>query len=193
MYYFIKYDSKTGDVLGLVKSSTKDITPNPRFEGEATVEVTSEEMTGKLQAFDPLSARLSGRVHGNKVQTLSVAPRFRGRIVLEANQPDRDGDGKPEVAADGSSAVDITALLVDRDGQPATKESVPIRFAVTRGSLAARDVSSRNGQARISWRSPAETVVARISATAEGFEQAALVVEFIPPDEYTALSSSQKK
>lgn len=192
-HYFVRYDSKSGDVLSHFVSSTNEITPMSRFAGEAVIEIKEEEHKKNLASFDPMSSRLQGRVDGGLLQMLKVEPIFAGRIALTCDRPDMDADGAPEVSADGASIARVTATLLGRDGKTLQRESARIRFQVTRGSLSRREIQAEKGTAQIELRAAAETVQARIVAQAEGFEQGTLVLEFIPPEEHRTLAAAYKK
>src|SRR5262245_43000063 len=112
MHYFIKYNRKSGDVFAYFISSTNTITYIPRFPGEAAIEVTTDDEIKVLDSFDPMADRLKGRVDGGVVQRLRAEPIHSGHILLECDQSDLDGDGLPELAADGTSIARITAKIV---------------------------------------------------------------------------------
>lgn len=192
MNHFIRYDSRTGNITGHVFSMEDDVDPLPRSDAEQVLKITSEAEIEQLRNFNPFSSRITGRVRGGDLHALKVEPLFKGRILLTSENRDHDGDGMPEAAADGASVVRVKATIQGPDGKP-VGANVPVAFSVTRGTLTNRKVDARNGFAEVEWRSPAETVQARIVAQAEGFRQASLTLEFIPPDEYRALSSSGKK
>ena len=192
MQYFIRYDPRTGDIVGHLSASRQDISPVPRSAAEEILEVTSDDDKKALEGFDPASSRLKGRVHAGVLQSLKTEPIFTGRIALTSDHPDRDGDGWPELPADGTSVARIKATVVGPDGKP-IKEKTRIAFKVTRGTLSARAVDAKDGAAEVEWRSPTETVRARIIAHAEHFQEASLTLEFIPPDEFGKLSSRKSK
>ena len=192
-HYFITYDSKTGEMSGHFVSSTKDITPRPRFPGEAVLEVTSKEHIEKLASITPRSSRVMGRVEGGRLKALEVGPIFAGRIALVCDRPDMDGDGMAELPADGETVARITAKLLDREGKGVAREGLKIKFHVTRGSLSAREVQAKKGTAEVELRASAETVQARVVAQAEGFERGTLVLEFIPPEEHRKLAAASGK
>src|SRR5437870_597330 len=151
-HYFITYDSKTGEMSGHFVSSTKDITPRPRFPGEAVLEVTSKEHIEKLASITPRSSRVMGRVEGGRLKALEVGPIFAGRIALVCDRPDMDGDGMAELPADGETVARITAKLLDREGKGVAREGLKIKFHVTRGSLSAREVQAKKGTAEVELR-----------------------------------------
>lgn len=188
MQHFIRYDRRTGEIVGHLTSSREDIAPQPRSDQEEVVEVTSDDDKQRLKEFNPLTTRLRGRVDRGALQLLAPEPIYKGQIALTIDRADDDGDGRPELPADGKSSARVTATIVGSNQKPIDHRA-RVSFSVTRGALSARAVEAASGVASVDWKAPAETVQARITARADGFQEASLTVEFIPADEHSQLAS----
>jgi hypothetical protein len=186
MHHFVRYDKGTGRIMGSFEVSNAELLPLPLSPNEAFVEVKDEEHLKVLDAATPRSHLLEGSVTDGEIRSLKQRPRYRGRIVLTTDAEDRDGDGLPELAADGRSSVTITARLVDAHGK-ALNVDVPITFKTSRGSLSSRQAAPKKGAATIELASAGETTSARITAAAPEFEPGELNIEFIPVEEYKTL------
>ena len=101
------------------------------------------------------------------------------RIALTTNAPDTDGDGLPEVVADGQSKATITAELRDIHGK-LVPQTIPFTFRTTGGALSSRKVTATAGKAVVELTAALETVSVTVRATAEGAEEGSLALEFIP-------------
>jgi hypothetical protein len=188
MYHVIVYHSKTGEIIRSYKISNVDTLPNPRSPEEAQVVVADKEHLGIMANLDFRKDRLSGRVQDRRIVALKVTPVFHGKISLTTDAPDWDGDGKPELPADGKSATIIRASLRDVAGKVMEDQPVSVRFRVTRGSLSAREAATKNGLAEVKLTSAPETTECRVLAMAPGFETQSLILEFIPPQDYNSLA-----
>jgi hypothetical protein len=102
-------------------------------------------------------------------------------ILLETNADDQDGDGLPDLAADGESQIEIAASTFQENGELETKP-VRILFRTTAGSLSKRFVESSDGRATVTLTAGRETVQVAVTAEAEGFAPGRILLEFIPPD-----------
>ena len=101
------------------------------------------------------------------------------QIKMETDAADADGDGRPEVPADGVTAATITAWVADSPDKP-LREGLEVHFRTTRGILSARSAPLRGGKATVRLTSSLETVSVGVYASAEGCRPAALYLEFIP-------------
>ena len=191
MYHFVQYQKKSGEITGYFRSSSREMLPSPSSPEEENIEVTDPEQVALLSALGPRAGLLKGSVGRGKVE-VHVEPFFRGRIKLTSDLSDRDGDGLPELPADGEAVAHVQASLYDDDDQVVTA-STPIRFKVSRGSVSRREVKTTKGVAEVEVRSVTETVRIRITASAEGFKPGVLDVETIPEEEHKALAGSRKK
>lgn len=187
MYDFVTFNKKTGEITGYFRYSTNELLPEPRSPDEENLEVIDAKEIELLRGMDPRTMRPRGKVNGGKVQTLNAESIFRGRIELSCDLPDRDGNGVPELPADGEAVTLIRATLLGASNEVLTKEAATIRFRVDRGLLSHRQVNTEKGVAEVGLRSVPETVHIRVIAAAEGFEQANLELEIIPVEEYIAL------
>ena len=105
----------------------------------------------------------------------------RKEIVLITNADDHDGDGIPDLQADGTSQIAIVARTLRSDGE---LDPAPTRilFRTSGGALTQRFVETRAGEAAVILTASRETVQVQVTAEAEGFSPARLLLEFIPPD-----------
>lgn len=190
MPHFLSYSKKTGEVTGYIHLSTGEATLVPRDADEAHLEVTSAEHIKALSTFRPAASRLKARVDGGALRSLHIEPAFVGSITLSSDRPDLDGDGIAELPADGGSVARITARLIGADKQPVPADDLRVDFRATRGALSLRSQASKGGEAQTDLRSTAETVRAVITATAEGYAEGRIALEFIPVDEYQTLQAS---
>jgi len=190
MHQFVTYDSDTGEITGSFSASSNELVPMPLSPKEAHVEVTDAEQVATLARVEPRRTRLEGRVRGGKVVTLNVRSLVVGAVTLSTDAKDHDGDGVPELPADGQSTARITAKLTELTGGRPPSRSVQITFRTSRGMLSQRRVQAREGMAEIELRSVAETTAARITATADGYEAGDLTIEFIPEQEFRSFRPS---
>ncbi len=193
MYYFVTYIKKTGVITGFFRQSTKEFLPEPPSSEEDYVEITGPSYIKALENMDPRQERIEGNVKRKKIQDFKITPRFQGRIELTTEAVDRDGDGLPELPADGKSATRVKAHIKDLRGRACKKETVAVRFQVSRGAIAQRMVESRSGVAEVAFTAAAETTEAQVMAFADGYEGDALIFEFIPVEEYRMLTTPRRK
>jgi hypothetical protein len=102
------------------------------------------------------------------------------KLELSTTAKDTDGDGLPELPANGKSKTSITATLRSAEGE-VLDQPVTVLFRTSAGALSHRSVTAAKGKAKVSLTSSLETVEANVTASAEGFEPANLVLEFVPP------------
>jgi len=193
MHYFIRYNHRTGAVSGCFRTSSKEFVPAPLFPEEENLEITDAKQIALVGSLDSRTSRLTGAVDAGRIRTLKIEPNTRGRVELSCDLPDLDGDGMPELPADGVSVARLTARVFDHEGHALKPEDTRVSFRVTRGTLSSRATTVVNGKAEVDWKSPTETVEAHIAASAEGYQETALTLEFIPADEYRTLSAKGKK
>lgn len=191
MSHYVSYDVSTGEVTGYVRSSTA-ITPIPRDPGEGYAEAADDDQIAELEQVLPARSVLRGRVAGGVLMGLRAESRYAGVLALRCDRPDLDGDGRPELAADGRMQATIIATVLDDSGAPMAATDTEITFRATRGRLSARRVASTGAEAEVTLRSVAETVTARVTVTADGFREASLEVEFVPPAELRELQATQE-
>jgi hypothetical protein len=103
-------------------------------------------------------------------------------IELSIDAPDHDGDGIPEMKADGKSIVTITASVRDEEGKVLTSAKNDIHFLTTGGVLSDRVVRCRSGVAKTTLQSVKETLTPTIIAFTEGVRKGEMKVEFVHPD-----------
>jgi hypothetical protein len=103
-------------------------------------------------------------------------------IDLSIDAPDHDGDGIPEMKADGKSRITITASIRDEEGKIVTNANNIIHFLTTGGVLSDRTVKCKNGVAKTTLQSVKETLTPTITAFSEGIRTGEIKVEFVHPD-----------
>ena len=108
-------------------------------------------------------------------------PGFAGTITLTTTAEDADGDGLPELPANGRSQATVTATLRDIEGRE-IHEPIDVRFRTSAGTLSRRTVRTENGLATVRLTASRETVLVSVRAFAAGFESASLDLEFVPPE-----------
>jgi hypothetical protein len=193
LYDFVYYEKHSGRITGRFRTSTPELLPKPPSPAHDQVLVTDKEYLELLSSFNSARDVLDGKIRDGKIATLDVKPRYHGQVELKTALVDLDGDGIPELPADGVATAHMTAQFVDHEGNALKPKGTRVSFRVTRGALSSRAIEIVNGRAEVDWKSPVETVQARITASAEGYQESTFALEFIPPDEYRALSSKRKK
>jgi hypothetical protein len=103
------------------------------------------------------------------------------KIILTTTAKDTDGDGLPEILADGKSKASITATLQDAEGK-VIQDPIEVHFRTSAGRLSRRSVTAQDGQATVQLTASRETVMASVSVFAKGFEPVNLDLEFGPPE-----------
>lgn len=111
-----------------------------------------------------------------------AAPEPLLTLLLVSSAEDTDGDGFPELPADGKSQATIAVFLRDRSGQPVL-DPVEVHFRTSAGALSHRKVIARGGKAGIKLTASCDTVMANVRVSAQRFEPAELTFEFLPPSE----------
>ena len=118
------------------------------------------------------------------------APSALPKLLLISSAEDTDGDGFPELPADGTSQASLVVLLHD-DKSQAILDPVEVHLRTSAGALSHRKVVAKGGRVQVKLTASQETVMANIRASAAGFEPAELTFEFVPPDELQPSASSQ--
>lgn len=193
MHYFVLYNEKDEDIVGYAKSLENDQVPFLGDENVKAIEITDETQIQAIANMNLRTETIRGTVSQAKVEQLEVISRFEGRLVLSIDLEDCDGDGLPELPADGATKAEITASLVDLDGNSLEKDNVAIKFRITRGTLDHREVITQKGRGQVTLTSSVETTNCLLIASADGYERAELRLEFIPPNEFKELQSGDKK
>lgn len=104
------------------------------------------------------------------------------KVYLTTDAVDTDGDGIPELIADARSKVAIAIEVKNSNGEFVTEE-LTLNFKTTGGTLSARRVPIRDGQATVELTSSLETVSVLVEASAEGVEGSSLSLEFMPTEQ----------
>jgi len=103
-------------------------------------------------------------------------------IVLTTTAEDTDGDGLPEIPADGKSKATLRVRLHDPKGT-LLKKSVEVDFRTTAGAMSHRRVRTVRGMATVHLTASHDTVTAVVSASAEGFTTAHISFEMVPNEQ----------
>jgi hypothetical protein len=171
----IVYNSNTGEIVGhcsRVFDSGKwrearidELFPDHAKSGFAAVHFADD---ARYLSYRPHHWRLrrdeSGVVTG--IERLPM-------LLLTSDAADTDGDGTPDLPADGAAVAHVTAKT--GDGADAD-----VMFQTTRGSLKERTVRTTHGSATVELRAATETVAVVVTATATGYRPGRLNLEFIP-------------
>lgn len=179
--------------MGLCKVSGSDSLPKPRTPEEAFLEVTKKSHIESIASIDYRKQRIKGKVKDDKIKELKVESLFQGQIKLTTDAKDRDGDGIPELPADGSSTAKIKANIYNLQGRVMKGKSVKVRFRVSRGAISMREGQTKDGVVEVELMSSVETTQSRIIATADAFESDAMIFEFIPVKEFQMFTKGKKK
>jgi hypothetical protein len=102
------------------------------------------------------------------------------KVFLATNAIDTDGDGMPELPADGQSKAVIRAQVKDSQGQ-LIQGDLLLDFRTTGGTLSARKVPTQTGQATVELTASLETVQVTVTVSAEGVTENSVTFEFMPP------------
>jgi hypothetical protein len=129
----------------------------------------------------------SVEVHGFPTKPTIVEKRSQvlPEIALTTTAMDTDGDGLPEIPADGKSKTSLHVTLRDTKGT-ILKKSIEVYFRTTAGTLSHREIMTDHGKAVIELTASRETVTAILCAFAEGFTPAYLKFEFVPEENQNA-------
>jgi hypothetical protein len=101
------------------------------------------------------------------------------KIILSTNAKDTDGDGLPELKADGKSKATINIEIRDNNGEPVKKE-VNLRINTTNGRLSVRRLTTQTGTASVDLTSNMDTVKVTVSVEADEMETQQLTFELMP-------------
>jgi hypothetical protein len=172
----VVYDKTTGKIVG----HCSQVFDSGKWR-EATLQelYPNQDNTNLAAAYMPDDARFVGygttnwRLRKDESGAVLGVERLPA-LILSTDAKDSDGDGVPDMPADGTSVAHITVTTADNSNTQVT-------FRTTRGSLSQRTVATADGKAVVELRAPSETVAAGVTATATGYRPATLTMEFIPP------------
>ncbi|MGN6031929.1 MAG: FG-GAP repeat domain-containing protein [Thermomicrobiales bacterium] len=183
MYHFARYDIESGEVLAEFTTSSKDLLPLAR-PGEAFIEVPEEHARrSSAESSDPTRTRLRGTVVDGRFRQIGRVAIHEATLELSADLRDLDGDGVLDAPADGTTEIPLR-IAVSGTHKGAGSQERRIRLQTTAGSLSSRFATVAGDTATVTLRTSTETVVANVTATADGCKGAALLIEFVPPDEF---------
>ncbi|MEJ3748628.1 Ig-like domain-containing protein [Actinomycetes bacterium KLBMP 9797] len=138
----------------------------------ATLEAlyVNEVTEAKLFRYGPENLRLAFDEKGT-----ATGIELKPALKLRCDARDADGDGVPDLPADGAAATVVTASTTDRAA------GVAITFRTTHGALSSRTATTtQDGAASVNLRASTETVLATVTATADGYRSGSLQLEMIP-------------
>jgi hypothetical protein len=102
-----------------------------------------------------------------------------GKISLTTDAKDTDGDGLPELKADGTSKARINIEIHNAKGD-LVKKSTALRVSTTGGRLSARRITTKTGTASVDLTSTLDTVTLTVSVEADDMETQQLIFELMP-------------
>ena len=100
-------------------------------------------------------------------------------IELSTDAKDQDGDGIPEIRADGTAQATITASIRDVNGRLLTSASNLVRFETTGGRLSDRNVKCKKGVGKTTLQSVKETLTPVITAYSDGCKLGQIKIAFL--------------
>ena len=101
------------------------------------------------------------------------------KLTLTTDAKDTDGDGLPELLADGKSKAAIVITLEAKNGKP-VNESHEVFLSTTGGRLSKRRITTQDGKATVSLQAVEETITITVTAKVKGLEEARLTFELMP-------------
>jgi hypothetical protein len=160
------------------------INSSGRVIASASGPVNTDDLarSGSIVLFSELSARPSEvTVTGFPADPRIVAkpPEPAALLKISSTAKDADGDGVPELTANGKDKATITVEAIRPDGAPVA-EPIPVTFRTTAGRLSARVVELEEGKAEVQLTAGRETVAVTVTAAAPGFADARLELELVP-------------
>lgn len=101
------------------------------------------------------------------------------KIELSTDAEDSDGDGMPELKADGKSTARIDIQLMD--GIKPAKKEADLKVSTTGGRLSARMIrTNKSGKASVELQSISETITITVTVSGEGLHTERLTFELMP-------------
>lgn len=109
---------------------------------------------------------------------IEFRPRYTIRLTTDA--PDEDGDGMPELKADGSSSAKIKVEIMD--GQKVKGVDTQVKLSTTAGRLDTRLVklTKRKKSANVNLTASTDTVTVTVTATAPDMDPGSITFELMP-------------
>jgi hypothetical protein len=103
------------------------------------------------------------------------------KLYLSTTAVDTDGDGLPELIADGEDTATITIEVKNSQGER-VQADFPLTLKTTGGRLSARRIVAQGGQATVELTASVETVSVTVSVSGEGVQDSSISLEFMPPE-----------
>ena len=128
-------------------------------------------------SMDPTAWRFSTNEKG-EVTGIERKP-SPPKISLSTDAKDTDGDGLPELKADGKSKATIAIEIHNPKGE-LVKKAVKLRINTTSGRLSARRLTTKSGTASVELTSSLDTVTVTVSVEADEMETKQLTFELMP-------------
>ncbi len=184
----IIYDRQTREIIGvsMIAMDNSGLTRKPSMKNI----MRAENINPNLMEFQvPDDENIANEIHKYELRfSSSGEPKELMKrdtlphIEIAVDAPDHDGDGIPEMKADGKSTVTITASIRDEEGKVVTNAKNNVHFLTTGGVLSDRIVKCKNGVAKTELKSVKETLTPTITAFTDGAIKGETKVEFVHPD-----------
>ncbi len=164
MYYIV---NSRGEVVGSASGpvNTEDLAHSGSIAVHSDFNLPPSEV--KLTGFP------------DKPQIVELPKTAQPVLKLSTTTQDEDGDGVPDLKADGRSTTTLT-VVAQTEGGELIKTSATVTFRTTAGRLAARTAALKDGTASVIFTAGRDTILAHITASAVGFNSASLAIELIP-------------
>jgi hypothetical protein len=184
----IVYDRKTREIIGvsMVSQDTSGLASSQSMKNVMRTDAINPNLMEYILADDETTAN---EIYKYEIKfSSSGEPKELVRkeslpiIELSIDAPDHDGDGIPEMKADGKDVVTITASIRDEEGKIVTSARNDVHFLTTGGILSDRVVRCKNGVAKTTLQSVKETLTPTITAFTDGVQTGKIQVEFVHPD-----------
>lgn len=185
----IVYDRKTREIVGvsMVSQDTSGLASSQSFKNIMRTDKINPNL---MEFIVPDDEGVANQIYKYEIKfSHSGEPKELVRketlpyIDLSIDAPDHDGDGIPEMKADGKDRVTITASIRDEEGKIITNAKNDVHFLTTGGVLSDRVVRCKNGVAKTTLQSVKETLTPTITAfTDADVRKGEIKVEFVHPD-----------
>ncbi|MGB3306144.1 MAG: hypothetical protein WBA63_08150 [Thermomicrobiales bacterium] len=189
MYHFARYNIESGEILAEFTTNSKDLLPLAR-PGEAFIEVPEEHARrSATESSDPTPTRLQGTVVNGEFRKIGRVAVHEATLELAADLRDLDGDGVLDAPADGTTEITLR-IGVGGTRKGAGSKERRVRLQTTAGTLSSRFATISGDGSTVTLRTSTETVLARVTATADACKGATLLIEFVPPDEFDGVKQT---
>ena len=175
----IAYDENTGNIVAIHGGREEEFIQLLAEDGDFLRDNSLDDIKGIRTIFTDVETKSfvfsEYYITENKLTPLH-------HIVLSTDAQDKENpNGVPEIAGDGKSSCEISAKIVDVEGNLDKEFSGEVMFQTARGKLSARNgiVQAKKGVAKVILTSVPETVPPfEIRSEAEGCTPDSLQLEF---------------